>query len=109
MRIWSGIKRRRQEEINSYSLTVANLTANVVSFLRSFGDSKSELPTRDDYLPFHFTDPNSPKAKLKRILSDRTIEIVAKLIKSSSIPPQAEKSLYQVPGLKEVLEEYERN
>lgn len=101
--IWYGIKRKRQEEVNSYSLTTATLTANLVAFMRSFGDSKDELPTRDDYLPFRFVDPNSPKAQLQRKLSPQTIQITKDLIDQGKIPPKFVKALYQVEGMMEVI------
>lgn len=104
LRIWSGIKRRRQEETNAYSITAANLTANVVAFLRSFGDSNTELPTRDDYLPFRFIDPNSPKEQLRRKLKPSTLECFARLIKDEMMPPWVKKTINGIEGMIELIE-----
>ena len=76
--------------------------------MRSFGDSnnKEELPTRTDYLPFRFIDPNSPKNRLQRMLEPETIELCSKLIAEAKIPPKVLRTLYQVEGFKELLEEF---
>jgi hypothetical protein len=83
-----------------------NLTANLVGFMRSFGEhSHGDLPKRGDYLPFRFIDLNSPKCQLQRKIAPRTLDIVRKLISEGKMPPRSLKVLYGVEGMMELLQE----
>jgi hypothetical protein len=105
LRIWISIKRRRQEDINSHSLTCANLIATLVSFLRSFGENNQDQPIREDYLPFRFIDFNSPKYQLQRKITPDTLAIARELLNEGTMPPRIVKVLYGVEGMMELLEE----
>ena len=103
MMIWQGVKRRKQEEVNVYSYTNAALTANLVSFMTSFGESKENV-SAVNYLPYQFTDTNSSKHKISSQLSIETINITAKLLTESKLPPKIAKLILGMEGMLELLE-----
>jgi hypothetical protein len=105
LRIWSSVKRRRQEDINSHSVTCANLTAILVDFMRSFGENNYDQTSRADFLPFKFIDFNSAKYQLQRKIKPDTLAIARDLIKEGTMPPRIVKVLYGVEGMMELLEE----
>ena len=106
LKIWSEVKKRKLEEVNDYSRATALLTSQVHAFMRSFGGGTAgDLPTANDFLPFQFENPNSPKAQLKRQIKPSILELTRKLIAESKIPPKVIRSLYDVPGMLELLEE----
>jgi hypothetical protein len=102
LKVWGEVKKRKLEEINHVSRTPALLCAIAVNALSSFGGGESEAKP-DDFLPFRLEEDNSPKAQLRKKLKPSTIEILNKLLASNQIPPQMQRAIVSVEGMKELI------